>query len=72
MNLVIFILGVLVGGVLYYVFCERKKPSGTVIIDFTEAAESPITLKLSESVNSIYVKKHIMLDVEFRDDDSLN
>lgn len=72
MNLVIFIIGIFVGALLYYVFAERKRSSGTVIIDLTESAESPIALKFSESINSIYSKKHITLDVEVHEDNSLN
>lgn len=70
MELVIFIIGILVGLLLYYVFGERKKPSGAFVMDFTDPAKDVCTFELYESINSIYQKKHIYLDVKVYEDNS--
>ena len=65
------VIGILIGALLYYVFGERKKSSGVFVIDLREDAEQPIQLQMDEGLNSIYSKKHIMLDVKVLEDDSL-
>ena len=34
-----FVIGIIVGAVLYYAFAERKKSSGVFVIDLREDAE---------------------------------
>lgn len=67
-----FVVGILVGALLYYVFGERKKISGTFVIDLTEDAREPIQLKMDENLNSIYSKKYVIFKVRVMKDDSLN
>ena len=66
-----FVVGIIVGAILYYAFCERKKPSGAFVIDLREAAEQPVVIKLHESLDSMYIKKQIILNVELLQDNSL-
>ena len=58
-----FLIGIFVGGLLFWLFVDRKKPSGKIIIDFRDIAETPLTLKLDENIDDIYRKKSILLDV---------
>ena len=62
-----FLIGIFVGGLLFWLLFDRKKPSGRFIIDFRETAETPYTLKLSEHIDDIYGKKSILLMVETHD-----
>lgn len=63
-----FVIGIIVGALLYYVFGERKKVSGTFTIDLTEDAKEPIQLKMDEGLNSIYSKKHVIFKVRILED----
>lgn len=65
-----FLIGMFVGGLLFWLFVDRKKPSGKIIIDFRDVAETPLTLKLDEHIDDIYVKKSILLKVETYDYES--
>lgn len=59
-----FLIGIFVGGLLYYVFCERKHPSGTFVIDFSDPMKDVCKLELDEDINDIYLKKQIILNVK--------
>lgn len=65
-----FLIGIFVGGLLFWLFVDRKKPSGKIIIDFRDAAATPLTLKLDEHIDDIYMKKSILLKVETYDYES--
>lgn len=65
-----FLIGMFVGGLLFWLFVDRKKPSGKIIIDFRDVAETPLTLKLDEHIDDIYAKKSILLEVETHDYES--
>ena len=65
-----FLIGIFVGGLLFWLFVDRKKPSGKFIIDFRDIAETPVTLKLDEHIDDIYRKKSILLKVETHDYES--
>lgn len=65
-----FLIGMFVGGLLFWLFVDHKKPSGKIIIDFRDAAEVPLTLKLDEHIDDIYMKKSILLKVETHDYES--
>jgi len=65
-----FLIGIFVGGLLFWLFVDRKKPSGKIVIDFRDVAETPLSLKLSEHINDIYRKKSIVLTVETHDYES--
>ena len=62
-----FLIGIFVGGLLFWLLFDRKKPSGKFIIDFRDGAESICTLRLAEGINAIYEKKSILLTVETHD-----
>lgn len=64
------IIGIFIGGLLYWLFMDHKKPSGKIIIDFSDIDKPPLTLKLSEHINDIYGKKSILLTVETHDYES--
>ena len=59
-----FLIGIFVGGLLYWLFFEHKKPSGTFIMDFTDPDKDVCRLDLDEDLNDIYKKKQILLNVE--------
>ena len=59
-----FAIGIIVGLLLYFVFGERKKSSGTFFIDFTDPNKDVCRLELSENLNDIYTKKQITLNVK--------
>lgn len=65
-----FLIGIFVGGFLFWLLFDRKKPSGKFIIDFRDSAETLFTVKLTEHVNDIYDKKSILLMVEAHDYES--
>lgn len=65
-----FVIGIFVGGLLFWLFVDRKKPSGKIIIDFRDIAETPLTLRLDEHIDDIYHKKSILLKVETYDYES--
>lgn len=58
-----FLIGIFVGGLLYWLFFEHKKPSGTFIIDFSDPDKDVFRLD-SLDLNDIYKKKRILLKVE--------
>lgn len=62
-----FLLGVLIGALLYYIFAERKKSSGTFIIDLTNNELCKVTMY--ENLNDVYFKDRIILDVKIIDDE---
>ena len=68
MNLVIFIVGIIVGLILHYIFANRKKPSGQFVIDLSDPLKDVCTFVLYEDINDIYEKKQILLDVKTYDD----
>ena len=65
-----FLIGIFVGGLLFWLFVDRKKPSGRIIIDFRDVDKPPLTLKLDEHIDDIYSKKSILLKVETHDYES--
>lgn len=68
-----FLIGIFVGAFLYWVFTERKKTSGSFIVDFRDSSsEQPFVISMDDSLEEICMKKHIVLDVKVYEDDSLN
>ena len=65
-----FLIGIFVGfiscGILVCIAfrLDRKKSSGTFIIDFSDPMKDICRLELSESIDSIYEKKEIKLDIK--------
>lgn len=68
MNLLIFIVGVFIGCVLRYAFGERKKPSGSFVMDFSDPMKDVCRLELDEDINTLYSKKYITLNVKVYDE----
>ena len=68
-----FVIGIFVGGLLFWLFIDRKKTSGTFTIDLDSPAENEaIRLNFTDRLNDIAAKKRIVLDVKVLGDDSLN
>ena len=67
-----FLIGIFVGALMYYVFGERKKPSGTFVIDLRVPEKDVCRMEMDESLNDIYEKKQIILNVRVYEEDSLN
>ena len=65
-----FIVGIWVGLLLFYVFGVRKKPSGTFVIDLRDPEKDVCRLEMDDSLNDIYFKKQIILNVRVYEDDS--
>ena len=65
-----FVIGIFVGALLFYIFVERKKPSGTFTIDFSDPVKDVCRLDLSDDLNEIWTKKYMILKVVTRDADS--
>ena len=60
-----FLIGILVGALLYCAFAERKKPSGVFTIDLSDPMVDDICgLTMYEGLNEISMKKRIILDVK--------
>lgn len=68
-----FLIGIFVGGLLYWVFVDRQKASGSFVVDFRDASsDQPFVLRMDEGLEEICMKKRIILDVKVYEDDSLN
>lgn len=68
-----FIIGIFVGALLFYVFVDRKKPSGTFVFDLSDPDKDDVCrLDLHEDLNDIYSKKSIVLKIKTITDNSLN
>ena len=65
-----FLIGIFVGGLLYFLFVGRKKPSGCFTIDFRDISKDVCTLNLYEDINDIYRKKHMLLEIKTYSEDS--
>lgn len=63
-----FLFGIFVGALLFWVFSERKGISGALIIDFSDINDDGFcSLQLYESLNSVYRKDTIVLEVKAKD-----
>ena len=58
-----FVIGIIVGAILYYAFGVRKKPSGTFVIDLRDPEKDVCRLEMDENLNDIYSKRQIILNV---------
>lgn len=67
-----FVIGIIVGALLFYVFVDRKRSSGTFVIDLSDPDKDICRLDLHEDLNDIYSKKSIMLKIKTVTDNSLN
>ena len=67
-----FLVGIIVGAILCYIFVDRKTASGSFVIDLTDDAKEPFVLNVYQSLDEIYTKKQIVFDVKVREDNSPN
>lgn len=59
------LIGVIFGGVITYLTVNRnKKPSGSFVIDISDPMKDICRLELEESLESIYSKDQIILNVK--------
>lgn len=58
-----FLIGIFVGGLLFWLFVDHKKPSGTFVIDFSDVNKDVCRLELDEHLDDIYGKKSVLLRV---------
>ena len=70
MELLFLVIGIGIGGLLYYVLFDRDKAAGTFILDMTDPTKDICRLDLEESLNTIYSKKYIWLRVKVYEDNS--
>ena len=63
--LIMMVIGMIVGGGITY-FTARKefKPSGTFVIDLSDPTKDICRFEMDESLDSIYSKKQIILNVK--------
>lgn len=60
-----FVIGIFVGALLFWLLFERKKISGSFIIDISDPMNDNLcTLDLHESLDAIWNKKTITLKVK--------
>ena len=60
-----FVVGIIVGLILYYIFGERKKTSGIFYV--IDLGEGVCGVELSEDIRSICTKKEITFKVKIDD-----
>lgn len=62
--LVCIIIGMIIGGgITYFTIVSEHKPSGTFVIDVSDPMKDICRFEMDESLDSIYVKKRITLNV---------
>ena len=66
------IIGAIIGMILHYTFEKRKKPSGTFVINLTDPTKDVCRIELNDSLNDIYSKQQMILNVKVYEDHSLN
>lgn len=58
-----FLIGIFVGGLLFWLIFDHRRPSGTFVIDFSDPVKDICRFELDESLNDIYGKHKIILRV---------
>ena len=58
-----FIIGLIVGALVTYIYHSRQKVSGTFVIDFSDPMKDICRFEMDESLDAIYEKKQIILNV---------
>lgn len=59
-----FLIGLFIGGLLFWLFFERRKPSGTFVIDFSDVNKDFCTINLDKGLDELYYEKYILLRVQ--------
>ena len=69
--LVSLLIGLIIGGAItYYVTVKRVKPSGTFVIDLSDPMKDICRFEMEESLESIYAKNRMVLNVKTYGEDS--
>lgn len=73
--LIFIIMGMVVGGgITYFITLSelkpQRKPSGTFVIDVSDPMKDICKFEMDESLESIYSKKQIILNVKTYDENS--
>jgi hypothetical protein len=59
------IIGMIIGGgFVFYTYVMRNRPSGTFVIDLSDPIKDVCRFELDESLESIYAKKRMILNVK--------
>lgn len=58
------IVGLVIGVSIGYISNKRVKPSGTFVIDVSDPMKDICRFEMDESLDAIYSKKQIMLNVK--------
>lgn len=66
-----FLIGIFVGGFLYWVFAERKRSSGSFIVNMSDPMDETLKIEMYDSISEVCSKKQILLDVKILNEDSL-
>lgn len=66
-----FIIGILVGVFLYWVFGKRKRVSGSFTVNMSDPMDETFQINFYESLGELCAKKHLYLEVKVLTDDSL-
>ena len=65
MNCIFYlIVGLVIGFSTRYILNKRIKPSGTFVIDVSDPMKDICRFEMNESLDTIYAKKQIVLDVK--------
>lgn len=71
--LIFIVIGMILGGgVTYFIVHKEVKPSATFIIDLTDPMKDICKFELEESLETIYSKKQIIVNVKTYGDITLN
>lgn len=62
--LICIIIGMIIGGGILYFSKPKPKPSGTFVIDLSDPLKDVCRFELEESLESIYSKTQIILNVK--------
>ena len=63
--IIIGITGMIIGGgITYFILISDNKPSGTFVIDLTDPMKDVCRFEMDESLETIYSKKQIVLNVK--------
>lgn len=66
-----FAVGLIVGCVItYYLTVKKVRPSGTFVIDLSDPMKDICRFEMEESLESIYAKKRIVLNIKTYGEDS--
>lgn len=67
MELICFVVGILVGMTVVYTTKPYDRPSGTFVIDFSDPMKDVCRIEFDESIENIYTKKSIVLNIKTYD-----